>query len=400
MLRLFFSLFLLLCWLKADTMEDGLTYLNDIRNKIGLITLEKNNYLSIAATAHAKYLIQNQTNGHYQKKGKYAYTGSTPSERIIKAGYPSTLVMENLSLNTAGHKKSIDNLFSAIYHRFVFLNFDKDEIGLGVYRTKKNRKIKQAYVYDLASSTLAKICKKSYIMLSGEYYMKNICKDSEHMVPQNIFKEKEDEIRRKNNSIILYPYDGQKDIWPAFYNESPDPLPQYKVSGFPISVQFNPVKVRKVQLKSFKMYDESGKEIKKVKVLHKNNDQNNILTDLEFALMPLARLEFDTTYSVVFEAKVDGSMVKKEWSFRTKAFKNLLYRVNQNKTTLKVKSGSTIILYMVPNTRHDILHGYTAKGNVKATFLDQNTLEVTLPEKDASGELFIMFDKYKKVSFI
>ena len=69
--------------------------------------------------------------------------------------------MENLSVNTVGQAKSIDNLFSAIYHRFVFLNLDKDEIGFGVASTEKKRKIKKAYVYDMGSLRVSKLCQQN-----------------------------------------------------------------------------------------------------------------------------------------------------------------------------------------------------------------------------------------------
>ena len=308
--------------------------------------------------------------------------------------------MENLSLNTIDQKKSIDNLFSAIYHRFVFLNLDKDEIGLGEYSTKKKRKVKYSYVYDLASSQISKLCQKSYQMVQGRYYMKNICSKNAKMVPQTLVNEAVDIIRRKNRAVILYPYAGQTDIWPAFYNESPDPLPKYKVSGFPISVQFNPANTKRVELTSFRLYNEEGKEIKKIKILQKKNDKNRIFTDLEFALMPLARLEFDTRYIAVFEAKVDGSKVKKQWSFRTRKFKEKLYRINTNKSTLTVKAGSTIILYMAPDNRRDIIKDCMVKGDVKATFLDHNTLRVTLPKRRSSGRVYLKFGESKKVSFI
>ena len=70
----------------ADTKKEGLSYLNSIRTKAGLIPLKANSHLNKAATSHAKYLIQNQTHGHYEKKGKYTYTGKTPSARIKKQG--------------------------------------------------------------------------------------------------------------------------------------------------------------------------------------------------------------------------------------------------------------------------------------------------------------------------
>ncbi|MCW8820921.1 MAG: CAP domain-containing protein, partial [Sulfurovum sp.] len=368
---LYFYLFtaLLLGSLEANSENEGLAYLNTIREQAGLIKLKPNKSLQNAAVSHATYLIQNQTNGHYEKKSKYAYTGITPSNRVTKAGYPSTFVMENISVNTEGQEKSIDNLFSAIYHRFVFLNLDKDEIGLGFASTQKKRKIKQAYVYDIGSSHVSKLCKQSFSMTNGVYYMKDICNQSAKLVPKSLFEEKQDDIRRKNRDIILYPYNEQKNVWPAFYNESPDPLPGYKVSGFPISVQFNPVNYKSVTLRDFRLYDENENEIKESRILQHKNDHNHLLTKMEFSLMPLKRLEFDTRYTVVFEAVADGNKVKKRWSFRTVKPKANIYRVTNDNMTLTVPAGSTAVLYMVPNSRQDIVHSYRSRGGIKVSFL-------------------------------
>ena len=384
--------------LEAKSSKEGLAYLNMLRNNAGLIHLKNNTSLEKAASSHAKYLIRNQTNGHYEKRGKYSYTGSTPSKRVIRAGYPSRYVMENLSVNTTGEIKSIDNLFAAIYHRFVFLNLDKDEIGIGSYSIKKKRKFKRSYVYNIASSGISKLCKRSFIMESGEYYIKKICRDNEKMIPQSLFREKKDEIRRKNSAVIVYPYSKQEHIWPAFYNESPDPLPKYKVSGFPISVQFNPANTHNVKLQSFRLYNEEGKEIKKTKILQHKNDHNHLFTKFEFALMPLARLEFNTSYTVKFEATADGRKVKKNWTFKTENFKEKMYRITKKKTTLKVKAGSTAILYVVPSSRKDILRAYKSRGGLKVSFLDQNTVKVIFPKKRSSGRVSLGLGK-KKVHF-
>ncbi|MBT8344160.1 MAG: CAP domain-containing protein [Sulfurovum sp.] len=398
MLRFFIFLGLLLVSLEASDEKAGLEYLNSIREHAGLIKLNNNKNLQKAATSHAKYLIQNQHNGHYEKKGKYAFTGATPSQRVIKAGYPSTYIMENLSINTVGYAKSIDNLFSAIYHRFVFLNLDKDEIGFGVASTKKKRKIKRAYVYNIGSSRVSKLCKRSFSMANGVYYMKNICKQSSKMVPKLLFEEKIDVIRRKNRDIVLYPYNGQTDIWPAFYNESPDPLPGYKVSGFPISLQFNPAYYKNVKLKSFSLYNEDGKEIKETMVLQHKNDSNHLFTKFEFALMPLKRLEFSTRYTAFFEAIVDGKRVKKRWSFSSVNPKENLYRITEEKTNLTVPSGSEAVLYIVPNSKKDIIHSYRSRGGIKVSFLDQNTLKVRFPKRRSSGRVSLDLGK-KKVFF-
>ena len=70
MLRFLILISFLLVPLEANSKKDGLAYLNTIREHAGLINLKTNKALEKAATSHAKYLIQNQTNGHYQKKGK------------------------------------------------------------------------------------------------------------------------------------------------------------------------------------------------------------------------------------------------------------------------------------------------------------------------------------------
>lgn len=398
MLRFFIIVTLLLVSLDASGEKVGLEYLNTIREDAGLIKLKNNKNLQKAANSHAKYLIENQRNGHYEKKGKYSYTGITPSKRVIKAGYPSTYVMENLSINTVGYAKSIDNLFSAIYHRFVFLNLDKDEIGFGVYSTKKKRKIKRAYVYDMGSSGIAELCKRSFSMENGVYYMKNICKQSAKMIPKSLFEEKKEEVRRKNRDIILYPYAEQTNIWPAFYNESPDPLPGYKVSGFPLSVQLNPIYYKNVRLKSFRLYDAQGKEIKKTKIIQHNNDHNHLLSKLEFALMPLKRLKFGTRYTAVFDAVADGNKLKKRWSFTTEKPQEKVYRITEKKTKLAVPSASTALLYIVPDSGKDILHSYRSRGGIKVSFLDQNTLKVTFPKRRSSGRVSLDLGK-KKVFF-
>ncbi|UPT78379.1 CAP domain-containing protein [Sulfurovum sp. XGS-02] len=392
-----FSLFIMfmLVSLEANSEQSGLTYLNSIREKSGLIKLKSNKALQNAAASHARYLIQNQRNGHYETKGNEAYTGSTPSDRVIQAGYPSTFVMENVSINTLGQKKSIDNLFSAIYHRLVFLNFDTDEIGYGSSSTKKKRQVKQAYVYNMGTSGIAALCQKSFTLTNGTYYMRDNCKQSTKMVPQSLFEAAKDKVRSKNREIILYPYAEQTDIWPAFYNESPDPLPGYKVSGFPISVQFNPANYSHVRLKDFRLYDANGKEIKETKILQHNSDPNHILSELEFVLMPLKRLEFNTRYSAVFEGVADGTKVKKQWRFRTAKPEEKIYRVSENRTTLAVKAGSTALLYMVPVSRKDILHSYRSRGGIKASFMDQNTLRVTFPKRRSSGRVSLDFGKQK-----
>jgi hypothetical protein len=250
----------------------------------------------------------------------------------------------------------------------------------------------------MGSSTIADLCRRSFSMTHGVYYVKNICKQNNKMIPQLLLEETKEAIQRKNKDIILYPYEGQREIWPAFYNESPDPLQEYMVSGFPVSVQFNPAFYTNVKLLSFRLFDENAKEIQETKILQKKNDRNHLFTSHQFALMPLKRLEFNTLYTVYFEGFADGKKVQKRWTFRTTKPDHILYRITQNESTLNVEAGSTVVVYMVPSSKKDIIHSYKTKGAIKVSLLDQNTLEVTFPKRGSSGKADLEIGK-KKIVF-
>jgi hypothetical protein len=312
--------------LHAKKTQGALEYLNAHRQKSGLIKFKPNKKLNRAAKSHADYLVRQQKNGHYEKKGWKGYTGKTPSDRVLKAGYASKAVMENVTENAKDYKHSIDILFAAIYHRFVFLNFENDEIGIGTASTQRKRRVTSAFVYNTGSTEITKLCKRSYLMENNTYYVQNMCKESKKLIPRYLYEEKQEKVRRKNAKIVLYPYPNVKNVLPAFYTENPHPLPGSKVSGYPVTVQFNPLFYKKVKLEKFRLYDAKGKRIKKVKILTQKSDVNRRLTKLQFALMPLKKLDFGTTYHVKFEAVVDGKKIKKSWKFTTKKPKSILQK--------------------------------------------------------------------------
>lgn len=382
LLRLLIVFLLTFIVLGAKENVSALEYLNSIRQKAGLIRFQPNKKLDKAAASHAGYLLQHQKNGHYEVNGRRGYTGKMPSDRVLKAGYSSKAVMENVSVNTKTSDESIDMLFAAIYHRFVFLNFEKDEIGIGSASTGKKRKITSSFVYNIGSTAIAKLCRtSSFYMQDGVYYMQNLCKNSANIVPQALLEEKQNEIREKNSKTVLYPYPDATNVSPVFYTENPHPLPGSKVSGYPVSVQFNPAFYKTVNLKKFRLFDAGGKEIKRYKVLTYKNDKNHRFTALQFAFMPLRRLEYGTTYRAEFEAVADGKKIKKSWKFTTKNFDRALYKITKKKTTIKVPRGEEIILYFEPASNQDVLGRIKYTGKLQSTYLDRNTLLVTIPNK-------------------
>ena len=346
-----------------------------------MIKLKPNIQLKKAAKSHARYLLFQQQYGHYERKGRKGYTGKTPSDRVLYAGYPTRAVMENVSVNAKNIRQSIDTLFAAIYHRFVFLNFDRNEIGIGSAFGKKKRKIVSTFVYLLGSSEIAKLCRGTFYLQNGIVYMRELCKNPAHMVPQYLYEEKRESIRRKNTPIVIYPYPDAKDVPPVFYTEHPHPLPGSKVSGYPVSVQFNSAYYNDVKLIVFRLFDENGREIKKRKILTYANDINHRFTPLQFAFMPLKRLEYGQRYQVYFEAIADGKRIKKRWKFRTKQFREKLYKINKKRTSIKIKKGEKIVLFFEPRSNKDVLDCINYTEKLEITCYDQNTLLVTVPRK-------------------
>ncbi len=384
--------------LSAKGSQDALKYLNEIRQHTGLVKFKSNKKLDRAAKSHANYLVRQQKHGHYEKKGRAGYTGKTPSNRVLKAGYSSRVVMENVTENAKNYRHSIDILMAAVYHRFVFLNFENNEIGIGTASTKKKSKIKSAFVYNTGSSEIVKLCKQFHLMENNSYYLQNMCKDPDKMIAQDLYVQKQNEMRRKNKNIVLYPYPNAQNVLPVFYTENPHPLPGSKVSGYPVTVQFNPLLYEKIRLKKFRLFDEKGKRIKKVKILTHKSDKHHRLSKLQFALMPLKRLEYGTRYSVEFEVVADGKKVKKSWHFTTKNPKGKLYKITKNKTTLKVPRGEQIALYFEPRSNKDVLDciSYTHKLHISCE--DQNTLLLTIPRNEFLTQEYIVETDERSVS--
>ncbi len=374
----------LLCWLwllpLAAVGDSTLSYLNDLRTHAGLQPLHSDRALAKAAKAHAKYALHVQRYSHHERKGIPGFTGKTPADRAVHAGYPSRFVMENIAVNTIGAKSTVDNLLSAIYHRFLFLGFDVDEMGQGDASMRKKRAIQQVHVFDMGAEAMASICGQEYRLRNGMYYLTGLCADPNKKIPQYVYEDARATIRKANGRIILYPYANQKDIPPAFYNETPDPLPGYKVSGFPITVQFNPYYFHKTKMLSFKLYDDAGKEIKSRLIDH-HNDPNGKLESYEYALMPLARLKYATQYKAVFDAIAEGKKIHRSWHFTTQEPSAKLYRIRGKKAKIDIGNAKKIWLYFVPGNRKDILKKVRHTQGLKIRFVDQNTLEVTLPKK-------------------
>jgi len=342
---------------------DALNYINQLRQGAGLIPFHSNAILNRAAQNHASYLIDNNTYGHNEKPKRKGFTGAFASQRVKHAGYNTHLIIENVSSNNRNYKESVDGLFAAIYHRLAFLDFQGDEIGIAI-KQHPYHKVKTAFVYNIGSSALNQLYKEST----------KISKEKLHLALNRH--------KFNNHAIITYPFNQQKDVPPVFYNELPDPLPQYDVSGFPISISFNQARFKEIKLLDFKLFNPKG-EAQKSLTLTSKNDPNRRLDRFSFVLFPLKRLEWNSLYKVIFSAIVDNKPVEKEWFFKTRNYSMPLHKVEDETKTITVKVNQPNIFYFPPKTATDLLHNVRYNANFRMEFIDNNTLKLTALKKSA-----------------
>jgi len=353
----------------------ALSHLNRIREAMGMNRLVEDQTLDLAAQNHADYLVANHEKSHYETKGKPKFTGITPVERACYVGYPSRQVSENLSTSHYSAQASIDGLLSAIYHRFGFLDLGIDVLGIGITQNPAKSK-ESAFVYEMANSMLRDLCEEESFKGIGRYAYK-ICADEQHRIEINTLKRAQNYHRQHNPKILLYPYDGQVEVPPAFYAEEPDPLPDMEVSGFPVSVMFNPYYFPTVNVIDFALFDsDTGIEID-TRLMDRSSDPHHRFTPYEFALFPLERLSYNHLYHAQIVYRSKGEEKTRTWSFRTIDITEDFYRIEGLNETVVIDSHRSSVFYFKPLNSHEILHEIHYPNEISLTFLDNHTIRLT-----------------------
>lgn len=308
--------------------DEAFRYLNEVRTQAGMPPFERDRTLDLAAQMHADYLLINNAWGHFQRPGKNGFTGRTPLERILKAGYSSRHNSENVSTHKgAGDaSKSIDGLMGAIYHRFSFLTFDFDEVGVG----QASQGDYHSYVYNIGNTIKASLCDKPVPEIPPGHYIFKVCADEQQKIDQQVFNNALTSIQKQNPAYVVWPADGLTDISPAFYNEAPDPLPGVDVSGYPVSIQFNPIIFKQPpKIERFELYKKDSRQpVELLARFDKQTDIHGKFTAFEHAIFPRYRLDWNTVY----QAEVDymdsaGEPYSIQWEFRTQSFDKPFFEV-------------------------------------------------------------------------
>ena len=355
--------------------SNAFSYVNSLRTLAGMTTFSSDSLLQAAARGHANYLeVNNYAGGHYQSSADSWFTGVTASDRAEASGYRSTYVLENVSGGQDDAYESVDGLMSAIYHRFGFFDFSVDQIGIGATNGDYGR-----YVYNMGNAGLALGCNTGYSG-SGSYY---VACANDGRIDASAYEGALTAVRNANPARVVWPSDGNGDIPPAFFEESPDPLPDYSVSGYPVSVSFNEAKVSQVQLLDLAVSRaDNGTRMTNVRLLDQTSDPNGKFSDKEFALFPLERLAWDTRYRADADLVVDGQRTFLRWDFQTRDLGMSVFTLSGNGDSVSVGSGSTFALYLPPTSGSDTLGSlrwsYSGGTSVDASFIDGNTLRVTI----------------------
>ncbi|MSN96612.1 CAP domain-containing protein [Campylobacter sp. FMV-PI01] len=351
------------------TYTDPISYLNSIRMTSNLNILSKNEILSISALNHAKYTYENKIESHDESPNLAFFTGQTPKDRAFYVGYNSQ-ISENLSINNIDAINSIDNLMSAIYHRFGFLDFSIDEIGWAEYGDDKGKN----YVYNMGNSKFENFCKnrisdKGY----GKFYT-NICKDVKISIHEDKFK-----YYKILNLTPYIVYPNSNNTKAFFSREIPDPMPDCKITANPVSIEFNKFKSQ-IKMVSFEIF-EDGKKLENTRILTKSNDPNLLLNDFQFALFYLKPFKFNQKYNVLFKYIQDKEKKEISWDFTTKTPKNN-YFVVKNGDSLALKPDVWYDIFIQPNDCNDVSNLYNFSYNpiqkVEFKSIDTNLISIKI----------------------
>jgi hypothetical protein len=367
-----------------NDLPHGVSLINSYRENNGLPKFSYNIDLENSSKNHALYLIKNEVVSHDEENTFSPYfTGEKVWNRTSFANYIHNQVGENLTYGVDDYQTSINLLMTAIYHRFGFLSYDFNEFGM--YGANK------VSVFNFGNNLTTKICEnaKNNKLLPGMLYNNKLCNNNSILLEKDINKISNN--KKELVKYVIFPYDNLKNVLPAFYDESPDPLPDKIVSGNPISIQFNQEKVNKIKINKFQLFA-GNQEVKNTRLITIENDVNKKFLKYEYALFPLDRLEWNKRYYVIFEAYIDGSLFEKKWSFETVSLKAPLVFISNEYNFKKLYKNKIYSFYFDPNVFGNVM---SFKSNCEiGEVIDYNTMYVTYPKE---GECFIMLNNDKTI---
>ena len=364
--------------------DDALDYLNQIRQKASLKEFTSNTLLENAASSHSKYMqSENQVTHQETNKNNQYYTGEWARDRVKYQGYKNRLVGEDISYNENSFKDSIDDLMGAIYHRFIFLSFSYDEIGIANEG--------KFYTYVLGNKGWNEAC-ENRVSSNGW----DVCFDNKR-ISDSDYKDSVD----TTHKLVIWPAPKTTDIPPAFFEEIPDPLPDRNVSGYPISVEFNKYiydQNHTPALQSFTLQDMQGNQLDTI-TLDQNSDPHKKFTQYQYAIFPKQRLEWGRCYHAKLVYIANNTQYTKEWDFKTKTLQTpKVYTITEDNSSKNIVSDVNYTLYFVPTSKTDILTGgyemsYNTPNAPEISQIDYNTFTIKVTNASTNNTITLKLKK-------
>jgi uncharacterized protein YkwD len=266
----------------GDTATDGLNWINYRRQQLGEQKLTRNNTIDIAAQGHSNYQNLNNTITHEQTLENPGVTGVTVLDRLLSAGYQfgqgSYAYGEVIaSIDSADGVRAVEELITAIYHRYAIFEPMFMEIGVGA----------------------------STVIGGNTYFTSN-------------FASRGLNTGLGNGNFVVWPFANQQNVPTVFYtdSENPDPEPTRNAVGYPISVHADINATVIINEGAFTIQQRGGLPLP-VRLLTSVTDAAYTQASTA-AILPLSALAAGTTYDVQFTGTVNGIAVQKAWSFKTR----------------------------------------------------------------------------------
>ena len=318
--------------------------------------------------------------GHDETAGRAKFSGATPADRALAVGYKSTLVLENIAYKS-DFKEAVDGLFSAVYHRFAFLNFSVDEVGYALASKDKFN----AFVFEMGNSRLNAFCARGAGDTGAGRFYTNVCADKNLKIKDAKF----DNFTGSMKPYVKFP--DATAVMPYFSGEIPDPFPECKTTANPVSIEFN-TNAGEIKFKDFEIFKD-GRKIQNLHVITSKNDVNSKFSKRQFAAFAREVFDFGAQYEAVFSyeqanAQSAGAQLKQiKWSFKTKTPQNPYFDARDG-DVLGVDADKTYEIFFRPKDCNDLMtrYSYKASGFMTPTVAQSGTNTLSVKLKGMAGD--------------
>lgn len=252
----------------SESQLKVLAEVNRFRAALGLPACQMDDALNAASLQHAKYLVRNNTTGHFQAVETPGFFGRDPVERLEAFGFIEDS-WEVVEFGAVTESEAIENLIDAPYHRLPFMQPGTLRFGSG-FDTQR---------------------------LTATFSMSRI------------------------EGTVCHPWEGQKDVKTTWSkNERPNPLRLHEgvryPLGYPIVFSYFSSVGARLKFRVAKLSDQDGQDVP----IYINSPENDSELKSAVFLIPKSPLRPSTTYFARVDAGIEnGPDVSRIWRFTTAA---------------------------------------------------------------------------------